>query len=201
MNTRLLLSSALLGLALNPAHADLRERPVLDTALTPVVDASILDQAPFDGLGDTDGIVQDLALSVGLNSRVLDRRVVVEFDLTQVPRRKRVQSALLRIQVLGLAFLPGTTIAPIQVFGYRGDGSIQVDDFNEGRFLTVYDGLAAPNGTSFDLDVTDFVRRLGRNRAHYIGFSFRTNVHGFFRTYGSLATDQPMTLLVTSGSK
>lgn len=170
--------------------------PRVETILVPVADGAIFDQSPFDGIGDTDGISDDQTVTVGLNSLNLDSRGVIEYDLTHLPRRKPIQSAILRIEVLGRSSLPGTTIAPVQVMGYRGDGTLQVDDFNEGTFVTVYDGFAASNGSVIEVDVTHYVQALKRRRLHYVGFSFRTNVHGFFRTYGSLDTGQHIELVV-----
>lgn len=168
-----------------------------ETELVPVEDGAILDQGPFDGLGDSDGISDDLTVNVGLNSGILDSRGVVEYDLTQLNRGKRVRYATLRIKVLGRTWLPGTTIAPVQLFGYRGDGTLQINDFNKGTFITVYDGFAANNNAVIDIDVTNFVRRaVKRREQHYVGFSFRTNVNGFFRSYGSLDVDEPIRLVV-----
>jgi hypothetical protein len=168
-----------------------------EAILAPIADGSILDQAPFNGIGDAGGIENDQIVSVGLNSRILDSRGVVEYDLTQVNRDKPVQSAILRMKVTGKGFLPGTTIAPVQVMGYRGDGTLQRNDFNMGTFVTVYDAFAANNGAVIEVNVTRFVRAAVQRRAqHYVGFSFRTNVHGFFRSYESLDTGEPIQLVV-----
>lgn len=170
--------------------------PITEHVLVPVADGAIFDQGPFDGIGDPDGILDGQSVTVFLNSRILDSRGVVEFDLTQIPTGKRIQSATLRLVPRGMSFLPGTTIAPIQVMGYRGDGTLDVGDFNEGTFLTVYDGLEAPNDSVVEIDVTAFTQLLHRRHRHYVGFSFRTNVHGFMRNYGSLDIGSPVTLIV-----
>lgn len=171
--------------------------PTSETTLVPVADGMILDQSPFNGIGDAGEIENEQTVTVGLNSGILDMRGVIEYDLTQLPRRKPIQSAILRIKVTGKGFLPGTTIAPVQVMGYRGDGTLQVDDFNEGTFVAVYDGFAANNGAIIEVDVTHFMQTaVKRGRQHYVGFSFRTNVDGFSRSYGSLDIDEPINLVV-----
>jgi hypothetical protein len=167
-----------------------------ETILAPLADGTILDQSPFNGIGNSGEVLNDLAVGVGLNSGILDARGVVEYDLTQLNRDLRVQSAILRMKIEGKSFLPGTTIAPVQVMGYRGDGTLQANDFNQGTFVRVYDAFPANNGAIIEVDVTRFIRAAERRLHHYVGFSFRTNVHGFFRDYGSLDTDEPIKLVV-----
>jgi hypothetical protein len=101
------------------------------------------------------------------------------------------------MKVSAKVLLSGTTIAPVQVMGYRGDGTLQRNDFNKGTFVKVYDAFSANNGAVIEVNVTRFVRAAVQRRAqHYLGFSFRTNVNGFFRSYGSLDTGEAIQLVV-----
>lgn len=172
----------------SPAHAG-KERVFL-----PLVDGWIQDQIPFfDGVGDEGGIEEDQGITVDLNSGILDGRGVMEFDLRSI-KRHRIRSAFLKIVPIGRGFLPGTSIIPVQLIGYQGDGFLQPDDFNVGCFITVFDSLAAPFNVPIYLDVTKFLRRVHRG---FLGFSLRTNVHGAQVNFGSLEIGSPPTLIVT----
>lgn len=165
------------------------------TELGPVVDGAIFDQNPFDGVGDPDGILDDGGVAVFLNSAIVDSRGAVEFDLTQL-RRRPIKSAQLRLTPRALSFLPGTQAAPIQLFGYPGNGALDISDFNEGTFVTVYNALPLPLEQPFTIDVTRAVKLAHKLRLHYLGFSLRTNVDGFQHNYGSLDLGLPIQLVV-----
>jgi hypothetical protein len=158
-----------------------------------VVDGSILDQSPYDGFGRANEVSHDLVVSVGLNSQLVDSRGIIEYDLTQIDRRKRVLSAVLRIRSFGGTVLSGPL--PVQVMGYRADGTLQPGDFNKGHTIAVYQESSRPSHT-IEVDVTQFVRRAAKKKFHYVGFNLRTNVQGLSRSYGSLDINEPLELVV-----
>lgn len=158
----------------------------------PLADGWILDQSPFDGIGDENGIEDQQLVTVTLNSGIVDIRGVMEFDVRHLKGR-RIKSAFLKIVPLGIGSLPGTVAIPVQLFGYRGNGSLQTDDFNDGCFVTVFDGSTASNNVPIDLDVTEFLQRVPKR---FVGFSLRTNVHGAQLNFGSLENGPAPTLTV-----
>ena len=163
-----------------------------DHEFLPIVDGTIFNQGPFDGVGE--GVGEDLGNTVFLNSGVAEGRAAMEFDLSAI-NPHRIQSAFLKIVPIGKGFLPGTLTIPVQVFGYVGDGSLQTTDFQAGCFITLLDGFA-PNNVPISIDVTDFVRSIPPAK-RVAGFSLRTNVHGAEINYGSLELGPPPTLIVT----
>lgn len=181
--TRAALKSVAPGLAKDKDHEFL-----------PMVDATIFDQSPFDGVGD--GVGEDLGNTVFLTSGIGEGRGAMEFDLSAI-NPHRIQGAFLRIVPHGKAVLPGTLTIPVQLFGYTGDGFLQTDDFNVGCFITVFDGLAAPLNVPISLDVTEFLRGIRQANQPFVGFNLRTNVHGAQINFGSLELGTPPTLIVT----
>jgi hypothetical protein len=161
--------------------------------LLPVVDGWIIDQSPFDGVGD--GVVTDQFNTVFLNAGVAEARAAMEFDLSRI-NPHRIESASLRITSFGTGFLPGTLTIPVQVMGYPGDGAIQNDDFNAGSLVTVFDSFAIPNRVPVDIDVTEFLQGIHPSE-HIVGFNLRTTVHGAEVNYGSLEMETPPTLMIT----
>jgi hypothetical protein len=123
--------------------------------LLPIADGPIIDQSPFDGVGD--GVDDTLLNTVFLNAGLLEIRPAIEFDLGHI-NPHRIESATLRIVNTSTGILPGTTTIPVEVFGYRGDGSIQNDDFAAGSFVTEFDSLATPDHIPIFLDVTEFLQ-------------------------------------------
>lgn len=161
--------------------------------LVPVVDGWIIDQSPFDGVGD--GVVTDAFDTVFLNAGIAEARAAMEFDLSHI-NPHRIESATLRISSFGTGVLPGTTTLPVQVMGYTGDGVIQEDDFSAGSFVTEFDSFATPDRTPIDIDVTEFLQNT-RPSEHIVGFNLKTTVHGAQINYGSLELETPPTLIIT----
>ena len=165
--------------------------------LIPLADGTILDQNPFDGVGDIVG--EDTLSTVFLNVPLAEGRAAMEFDLGNI-NPHRIESAVLRIVPLGRGILPGTVTIPVQLFGYRGDGTLQPDDFNAGSFITVFDALDTPQNVPVLLDVTEFLQGLRPAKPRIVGFTLRTNVHGVQVTFGSLEFEEfgpPPTLIIT----
>src|ERR1051325_2912671 len=161
--------------------------------LLPVVDGWIIDQNPFDGIGDV--VITDQFNTVFLNAGVAEARAAMEFDLSRI-NPHRIKSATLRITSFGTVFLPGTLTIPVQVMGYTGDGAIQNDDFNAGSLVTVFDSFAIPNRVPVDIDVTEFLQGIHPSE-HIVGFNLRTTADGTEQNYGSLEMETPPTLIIT----
>ncbi len=172
-----------------PAHVPVvSSHSALSVEILPVADGYVLDQSPFDGIGDAVEAAQ--GVTVFFNAGVAEARGVMEFDLDAIGSGSRIQSAHLKLVPIGGGVLPGTLTVPIQLSGFTGDGSIQTADFNAGAALTVFDGLHVP---AF-LDVTEFLQN--RHRLGFVGFSLRTNVHGAQINFGSLELGSPAALVV-----
>ncbi len=178
-----------LALGSQPGTAQDKTRELL-----PVADGPIFDQSPFDGLGD--GVDDTLLNTVFLNAGLLEIRPAIEFDLGNINPR-RIESASLRIVNTSTGILPGTLTIPVQVFGYRGDGSIQTNDFDAGSFVTDFDSLATPDHVPLSLDVTEFLQGLSPAQPRIVGFTLRTSVHGAQLNYGSLETGPAPVLVLT----
>lgn len=164
-----------------------------DRELLPVVDGWIIDQGPFDGVGE--GVVADQFDTVFLNAGVAEARAAMEFDLSRI-NPHRIESASLRIISSGTGVLPGTSTIPVQVMGYTGNGAIQDDDFSAGNLVTTFDSFATPDGVPINIDVTEFLQNIHPSE-HVVGFNLRTTVHGAQINYGSLDLGTPPTLIIT----
>lgn len=162
--------------------------------LLPVADAPIFDQSPFDGVGDA--LDENFLNTTFLNSGLLEIRPAIEFDLSNI-NPHRIESASLRIVNTSTGILPGTLTVPVEVFGYRGDGSIQTDDFSAGSLIATFDSLATPDHVPILIDVTEFLQNLHPANPRIVGFTLRTSVHGAQLNYGSLEFEPAPTLILT----
>ena len=160
--------------------------------LSPVADGFILDQEPFDGVGDA--VEDSQGITTFFNSGIAEFRGAMEFDLSSIPQNNTIESAFLYVTPLGRSVPPNTSTIPIQLFGYSGNGIIETDDFNAGSSITIFDGLAAPFNVPVVLDVTEFLQ----NQApmSYVGFGLRTDVNGAGVTFGSLELGSDPTLVI-----
>ena len=121
----------------------------------------------------------------------------MEYDLTNVRHRRHIRSATLEIIASTAAYLSGTTTIPIQLFSFTGEGELNLDDFNEGCFVDVFEGFAlAP--TIIRIDVTAEVRKTLRRNESYLGFTLRTNVHGTEVNFGAPSLGYQPVLIITS---
>lgn len=167
---------------------------VKNRELLPVADGPVFDQSPFDGTGDA--LDETLLNTVAFNAGLLEIRPAIEFDLGHI-NPHRIESATLRIVSTGTGVLPGTTTIPVEVFGYRGDGLIQNDDFSAGILISVFDSLATPDHQPISVDVTEFVQGLHPAQPRIVGFNLRTSIQGVQINYGSLETAPAPVLILT----
>ena len=162
----------------------------------PIVDGAIIDQGPFDGVGDVDGIAEDITNVVFLNVPLAEARAVMEFDLGNISPN-RIESAILKIESTGTGALPGTLTIPVQVNGYLGNGTLQADYFQGGTLITVFDSLATPDHVPQFIDVTEFFQNIRPASQRIVGFTFRTEVHGVQVNFGSLEFAPAPVLIIT----
>lgn len=165
-----------------------------DADLTPTHSGYIVDESPFDGRGD--GIDETVGALVGLNSGIADFRATMEFDLVSLHKHRHVLSAVLQVTPGGLAVLPGTSTIPVQLFSFDGTATIQLEDFNQGSFVAVFEGLV-PTGVPINIDVTEAVQRARWTHQRFLGFSMRTNVNGANVTFGSNSVGSSPKLAIT----
>lgn len=188
----LVVSSSSPGLAQPPAPNP-PETGRITKRLLPTVDGFVLDQSPFDGFADS--LEGNLGNTVNLSPRESDFRAVIEFDLSSIAGR-RVSNATLELVPQGKAIVPGTTVIPIEVRGYFGDGLLRLKDFHRGVFVTAFDGFATALNVPVSIDVTARVRATLAAQRAFVGFTLRTNVAAAL-TFGSLESDPPPMLVVT----
>jgi hypothetical protein len=162
--------------------------------LLPVADGPIFDQSPFDGVGDA--LDETLLNTVALNAGLLEIRPAIEFDLGNI-NPHRIQSATLRIVNTSTGIIPGITTIPVELFGYRGDGAIQNEDFSAGTLVTEFDSLPTPDNVPVNLDVTEFIQSLRPSQPRIVGFTLRTSIHGVQLNYGTLELAPTPVLLLT----
>ena len=163
--------------------------------LTPTVDASVIDNSPFDGLPEA--IEADLAGDVQLNSAFHDSRAVIEFDLNALPPGARIRRAQLRAPVVGKVVGPDATSLPIEVRVFSSNGIVNLSDFHQGRFEGVFDALFIPaNGATAKVDVTPTVLAIYEYSARrLVGFVLRTTAQGGIAV-GTLETGKPAVLRI-----
>jgi hypothetical protein len=191
--------TALTVLALQSGFAS-ADTSARDLRLSLFADGSIFDQAPFDGLGDEDGVSDSTGgVATVLNSGILEIRGVMEFDLSTIPQHRGIRSAVLRLTPIGTAIPPGTAVIPVQVMGFFGDGILGPDDFQEGRFVAVFNGLGTPLNTPVGIDVTEFVRVARASHQRFVGFSVRHNQHGAEVLFGSRELGPAPILTIATG--
>lgn len=179
---------------LSSAHSGAARSPF------PVAGGWVIDHGPEVG-SPRDGIPDDVEEEPVGNPIILtslaETQVVLEFDLQSVDS-SNVKMAFLKLVVIGLSFFPGTSSIPVEVYGFAGDGSIQLDDFNAGTLIAVFDVPTDSNDSKpIFVDVADFVRS---QQPGFVGFNFRTTLEGVQVNLSSSNT-QPPPLLVIGGPR
>jgi hypothetical protein len=190
MRVRKTRASALLSMSMFMGAAFGDETTV---QLEPIHAGYIADQNPFDGLGDA---IDETGLTfAGLTSGLSDCRATVAFDVGVLQAHRRIRRASLLVTRSASAYLNGTTTIPIQLFSFAGESTLQLEDFNRGWFVDVFEGLVH-SPTPISLNVTAVVKHAVRQDERYLGFSMRTNVHGSEVVFGGAGLGyQPMLVL------
>jgi len=181
---------AALGLLWLPSSVSADE----SVQLFPVDDGTIIDQSPFDGVGET--VDHDQSIYVSFNSGISEFRGAMEFDLSSISPSSTIVSAYLNLRLTGKTYPTGTSSIPIDLFGYSGNGTVGIDDFNAGSDIATFDGWPV---WSVTLDVTEFLK--SQMPTDYIGFTLRTNLHRAGIWFDSLDGSIPPTLAITFATR
>ena len=173
--------------AVQPALARSQSYEIL-----PVADGSIEDVGARDGVADD--VLDSEPLDLYFISTLLEARPAMEFNVEDINLR-RVESAWLEVIPIGSGFSPEISIFPVEVFGYQGNGIIELADFNPGCYITLFDGRWLPLQEPLRLDVTEFLEGIDQLSWPIIGFKLRTNVDGAL-VFGSLEWGDPPVLII-----
>jgi hypothetical protein len=117
----------------------------------------------------------------------IERRYFSELDMTgfSIPPDTRVYATFkTSIQYMG----PISSNFYLDLFGYVGNGTADLSDFNAGvRLGTEKPLFAGPNSRFADIsfDVSQFVNERIRNRDNFGGFGIRVHNSSSFLSYGS----------------
>ncbi len=163
-------------------------------------------QATFsDGIGY---VLNDGGTSINtqyLPSADVDRRAILEFDISSIPASAEVLSATLDLRIMTITSTPGEPgIYPIlTVFGYAGDGALSPSDATQtgmiiGQSATITGLGAIP---SIDLD-TNFIETLLGGGTSYLGMVAFDNDTGkqvgfYSQEYSDLAWRPTLTVAYT----
>ena len=161
----------------------------------PLLDGIVVDFGPEARDGIPDGIVEDGGVQVSLNP-LHDGRGIIEFDLEFISP-VNIKNAILKLVPIGASWPPGTETLAVQLFGFSGDGVIQLDDFDIGSLVTSFNVPVNPFvGNPIFLDVTDFLRNQGQ--LNFVGFNLRREptVPSGGVNFGSLEIGPPATLTI-----
>lgn len=200
MNTRITaaLLSTLATFLCSTAHAQ-TTAPETVTIL-PTDDGFVSDEFPFDGFSDTidsEFVVVQLVTDEPEGFSVIDRRGVMEFDLSSLAGRN-VRQAFLKLRWTALCPLDGTFVVPIEVRQYKGNGVLGLADFHRGAFATAFDlrSFTLTNLT-VRVDITKAVRNAVSQQWTYLGLTMRTNVNQACVSLGSLEHPPSPSLVIT----
>ena len=168
--------------------------------LLPTDDGLVSDELPFDGFPDTidsEFVVVQLVTDEAGGFLVIDRRGVMEFDLSSLAGRS-VRQAFLRLRTSTFTTPDGTFVVPIEIRQYKGNGIVGLTDFHRGSFA------ASLNMRSFTLsnptvrvDITKAVRNALSHQWTYLGLTMRTNVDKAGISLGSLEHPPAPSLVIT----
>ncbi len=163
--------------------------------LQPVADRSA-DDANHDGTWDTWMPLSDALLAYNGRPSGYDIRTALEFDLSSLPARTIVNSAVLRIRYNGANGWPANTL---QFNGYVGDGILTFDDYRSGQQIGPLYPAFGPGGDLFyRVPATEFVQFLIDDGRPFAGFMVRNiswNQTAFFSSRATNASLRPVLVL------
>ena len=139
--------------------------------LSPVVAGEVFDQDPRDGVPDfVDEGLQAFLDPLGGSGPIREVRGVLEFDLRSIdPANVRV--AVLTVTPSGLTWSSfRDSPIPVQLFGFAGDGELQLNDFEAGSFITSLNIPLPPiraGGVTRQIDVSAFIQ----SEMNFAGFN------------------------------
>ena len=150
--------------------AGLEQSGAAVVTLQPVADRSA-DDADFDGVWETWMPLNVSLLAYNGRPRGYDIRTALEFDLSSLPARAIVNSAVFRIRYDGASGWPANTL---QFNGYAGDGILTFDDYISGQQIGPLYPAFGPGGDFFyRVPATEFIQSLLEDHERYAGFMVR----------------------------
>jgi hypothetical protein len=163
--------------------------------LRPISFTEIVDDAPVDGLILRQAAAQNVALGPGAETRVL-----YEFALR--PLRSTPLSPVLFSAVRGpdvfsecARLNPCPDLTRLNIYGFRGNGSITLADYDAGTLLGSVTAFPERGGT-INLDVTTFISGLLSGDSDFAGVALRPGSFGAleFSSAQLSATPEPGSL-------
>ena len=168
--------------------------------LLPTDDGFVSDELPFDGFPDTidsEFVVVQLVTDEAGGFLVIDRRGVMEFDLSSLAGRS-VQKAILKLSMSSASTPDGTFVIPIEIRQYKGNGVVGLTDFHRGAFATSFDMRSFTlTNLTVRVDITKAVRNALSHQWTYLGLTMRTNVDKAGISLGSLEHPPSPSLVIT----
>jgi len=120
----------------------------------------------IDGFVENGNLAVDNSIVQTLRVPSFEDRGIIEFDLRKFSGP--VLRATLRLPVYGST---GPYPFRVDLYGYRGNGRLEANDWDRGTFITSFAYAGEP---SIVLDVTSKVQAMKSAGASYAGFNFRT---------------------------
>jgi hypothetical protein len=160
---------------------------------TPVADGEALD-AQADGVFDSiDTTSPGITVLSNGGATPATRRGLFEFDLRSVPKGASVLSASFQVKVYG-----GTSPARFDLYGYRGDGVVDLSDATRGDTqVATLIWSSLPSSATFD--ATGYVQSLVSQGVPFLGLNLRALEVGrsYSVTVGAEESSPPPQLTVT----
>jgi hypothetical protein len=174
-----------------------KEAKAATITLEPAINFEVLDYSK-DGVGDS--------LRMEDNSyfgkvRVVEGRLFTEFNIDSFSND--IIRVLLQTQIGYLGGSVGEFRNPgsFGLFGYAGNGTGDLSDFEAGELLSsVNTSFSYSRGSFLSIDVTPFVKQLASNGDPFAGFGFRVFNPGFVELGGDSFPDYPVTLVVETAN-
>ncbi len=148
----------------------------------PPLDFGVIDNNPFDGVGDTGPFPSFDTVGFGTTG---EKREIAEFDISgfSVPQGEFISSAIYEViitslQVSGFGVPAGDNPDSMAVYGYAGNGADELADFQAGVFLDNEDTSNPFVGQILTFDVTSFVTDLVNANETWVGLAVRGEEFG-----------------------
>ncbi len=188
--------NAIVGQLISPRFLATAAPPGLQTmTLTPYVDALARLNSGAYTITDGESSIGTQYLPIA----AVDRRGILEFDFSQIPRGSTVSSASLELNVSSYTYNSLGEYPSPRIYNYAGDGIATVDDATRTESLLLETEPITTLGIqSFDLDPAFFQTQI--NLQTYGGLLIRGSENGQqmqFRTSEFAATPPKLTLTFT----
>jgi len=131
----------------------------------------------YDGLGDElfPGSFNHVLKAGGPRNAGVEKAPFAEFSIGNfsVAPHTFINSAIFQAEISSFQFSDGVRLRSVGIFGYVGNGTAEVLDFEAGVFLSSVDISSSSAGDILNFNVTPFVNQLISNGDAFAGFSIR----------------------------